>query len=497
MCVSVPVAQVTDGNGVGYLYDSYGADHPGLDCKPAATGLTNAVKLGLQGGVDIEDGQTLNNYALAAVADGNITMADIDTALGRSLPFLFRLGLADPPAIVPYSKLGPSDVDTPAHRQLALEAAQQSIVLLRNDPVRGKPVLPLTFAKGMTVAVIGPNANRSSVLLANYHGGNTLVESHTPLLAVSRAAEVVGATVVFQPGCADAPCADSGGIAAAAQAAAGADVVLLFMGLAPSLGGPGPGVIEGEELDRTNITLPGLQEELISAVTSAGKTVVLVLIHGGAVALSPQSLALPTIVDSVYPGELGGDAIVDVLLGAVSPSGRLMTTVYPADFVNTRSIIDYNFTSAQGITYQYYTGTPDWPFGFGLSYTTWQFAWLGQAHVAACAVGQWSNPSYSVNVTNTGSVTSDVSVLAFLQPTSGPGPLKEVFDFQRAAAVAPGQTVTLLFTVPADVAARATGKSASSLALFPGDEFEVRIGHPGEFMLTGSLTLTAGVVQSQ
>ena len=140
----------------------------------------------------MELGETLNNYALAAVADGNITWADINNALSHTLPFVFRLGLIDPQAQVPYSGLGPADVDTAAARQLALEAARQSIVLLRNDPAAaspngpGTPVLPLslTALAGKKIAVVGPNADAAWVMLANYHGTNTLSNSHTPLKAL-------------------------------------------------------------------------------------------------------------------------------------------------------------------------------------------------------------------------------------------------------------------------------------------------------------------------
>ena len=140
----------------------------------------------------MELGETLNNYALAAVADGNITWADINNALSHTLPFIFRLGLLDPPSQVPYSGLGDKDVDTAEARQLALEAALQSIVLLRNDPSTVSPngpgttVLPLSLGglAGKTVAVVGPNADAAWVMLANYHGQNTVSTDHTPLKAI-------------------------------------------------------------------------------------------------------------------------------------------------------------------------------------------------------------------------------------------------------------------------------------------------------------------------
>ena len=156
-------------------------------------------------------------------------------------------------------------------------------------------------------------------------------------------------------------------------------------------GGPGAlNATEGEEFDRVNITLPGFQEALIFAILGTGRPVILVLEHGGAIALSPALLAdtrLTTILSMRYGGEMGGDGLADVLLGAAAPSGRLPTTSYPAEFVATRAINDYDFTSGDGVTHLYYTGTPQWPFGFGLSPTTLALAWLDTAAAGARSAG--------------------------------------------------------------------------------------------------------------
>jgi beta-glucosidase len=169
-------------------------------------------------------------------------------------------------------------------------------------------------------------------------------------------------------------------------------------------------------LPLTDIGMPGQQEALIQALAATGTPVVLVRLRGGPVALSDALYAdnetLPAIIDAPYPGEFGGDALAGVLLGSVSPSGRLACTVYASTFVDTRSIIDYNMNSADGVTYQYYTGTPQWPFGWGLSYTSWHLDWLSDAHQTIdadlWAGGTSAPPAYGVNVTNTGTVASDV-----------------------------------------------------------------------------------------
>ena len=499
-------ALVTDGNGVGYLYQSYG--HGAQGCVDGATGPTNAVRVGLRGGVDVELGSTLNSYALAAIADGNIVMDDILTALMRTVPMIFRLGLVDSPALVPFAALGPSDVDTPEHRQLALEAAQQAVILLRNNAsaATGAPLLPLSLAAlkaaNKSLALIGFSASDPDVQLANYHGPNELAQTHTPLLVLQSRATAAGVELHFAIGCVDgAPCNDTSGFAEAVATAQSAGVAIVFCGLAPSNGGGAvPGKSEGEELDRDVITLPGQQEQLIAVITATGTPVVLVVVRGGAVALSDalyNDLArVPAVLHVPYNGELGGDGIADVLLGDVSPSGRLTTTQYPASIV-TRSIIDYNMSSGDGITYQYYTGVPQWPFGAGGSYTTFSLLWQGSEVVEVdatdWALGLVRAPFYSVNITNVGDVTSDVSVLAFVDGdgSDSGAPLTQLFDFQRVAALAPGTSATLIFTVPLDIAATVAEDGSTSLRA--SEHRRVRIGLPGlpdvERMVFGSLRL--------
>lgn len=491
-------SMVTDGNGVGDLYMHYG--HGALNCGDGATGPTNAVRVGLRGGVDVELGETLNNYALAAVADGNITMADIDLALSRTLRWLFRLGLMDPRASVPAAALGPADVDTASARALAREAATQAVVLLRNNAssATGAQLVPLDVARVRSVAVVGPNADAWETMLANYHGVNTVAAAHSPFAALATA--LAGrANVTMASGCANVLCEDASGFAAAVAVASAADVVVLVCGGAPWRGGPGAfNATEGEEYDRTNVTLPGLQEAFIFAVLGTGRPVVLVIERGGPIALSPALLAdarLTTILSVCYPGEMGGDGLADVLLGAAAPSGRLPTTSYDGDFVNSRSIIDYNFSSGDGVTHLWYTGTPQWPFGFGLSTTTWALEWLdagADADAAVDAAELATSPRpYGVNVSNTGTRASDISVLGFVSSGVPGEPLQRLFDFQRAAAVAPGETRTLIFSLPPDAAARVGHDGAVTLH---AGALRVFIGAPGEMMLEARLTVEGGAV---
>jgi hypothetical protein len=188
---------------------------------------------------------------------------------------------------------------------------------------------------------------------------------------------------------------------------------------------------------------------------------------------------------------MGGDAVEAILFGDVSPSGREVTTWYPAAYQEQRRVTDMQLAphttldgkSVPGVTYLYYSGPTLWPFGWGLSYTTFAYAWFDEAtkhqriDAAAWACGSVAPPTYSVNVTNTGRVTSDIVVLAYFS-TELPGePITELFDFQRAANLAPGSSITLRFSLPASVAA--TVDEAGTHALTPG-RFSVHIGdvHP-------------------
>lgn len=500
-------AIVTDGNGIGYLYESYGQGKGAMGCnnEDGATGPTSAVRVGLRGGTDIELGETYHHSALDAIADGNITMEDVNTALRRSLQFIFRLGLLDAPSSVPWSSLGPADVDTAQHRALALEAGAQSVILLRNAPAPSAPLLPLTLTQAALpkgIAIIGPSSDASYIQLANYHGACPLADAHTPLKALSAAATAAGVAWTFAPGCSSVLCVDDSGIASAVAAATSASVVVLFGGNAPWRGGAGHfNSSEGEEFDRTNLTLSGAQEDLITRVLATGTPTVVVLQRGGPIALSPELLANPlltTLVDSPYSGELGGDALTAVLVGERPPSGRLSVTVYPQSFVDSRSIIDYDFTSGEGVTYQFYTGKPQWPFGFGGSYTTWALDWFGvESSAVTVDAHAWAAGTAAahtaVNVTNTGSIASDISVLAFISSGLPGEPFSRLFDFARASRVAPNATVTLLFSVPPSLASR-VGLDGE-VALHGGVQ-RLRIGFPGEQMLEGEL-LVRGLLDGQ
>jgi beta-glucosidase-like glycosyl hydrolase len=258
----------------------------------------------------------------AALQDGSIDEADVDRALNRTLGQLISLGLANAKPPAPWGSLDERDIDTPAHRALAKAAAMQGFVLLKNE-ASVLPLKPLASNDGavterLKVAVIGPHFNSSTHLLANYYGDNDLVKTQTPLMGLQRRPElhVIGG-VQGVPMCGTF-CAP-GDIPAAVTLASKADVAVLFVGLHSTQGAQsrannisddspgqnnGPGM-EREGFDRTVLTLPPGQEQLIKAVSAVvGLKVVVVLINSGGIACEAWLGEVPAVLEAYYPGAL-------------------------------------------------------------------------------------------------------------------------------------------------------------------------------------------------
>lgn len=286
------------------------------------------------------------------------------------------------------------------------------------------------------VAIIGPHANATQVMLSSYHGTNTLVNSHSPLQALT--ARLGAGKIEYAIGCKSVGDNDTSDIAAAVVAAKASDLAVVFIGLDETQ--------EKESLDRTTLVLPGAQDQLTQAVFNANKNTIVVLINGGPLAIRWIKDNVPAIVEAFYPGELGGEAIADILVGDVNPSGRLPYTVYPQDYIQ-RSYFDMNLRDNGGCTYRFYTGTPLWTFGDGLSYTTFNYSWSeGDGSITADANQVATDKQtilYEVKVTNTGDKAGADTVLGFLtdQPQSD-APKKELFDFGRVF-LKPGESAVV------------------------------------------------------
>jgi len=231
-------------------------------------------------------------------------------------------------------------------------------------------------------------------------------------------------------------------IGKAVEAASAADAVIVALGLSPRLEGEEMKVqLEGfEGGDRTSLSLPAIQEELLSAILATGKPVVVVLMNGSPVASVQAKEKAAAVLLAGYPGTAGGSAIADVLFGDYNPAGRLPMTYY-SSVDQLPPFEEYDMTNR---TYRYFTGTPLWPFGYGLSYTT--FAYSGLEVPAKAVAGE--AVTVKVTVTNTGKVTGDEVVQLYLadEKASTPRPLRQLEGFTRIT-LKPGEIRTVEFTL--------------------------------------------------
>jgi beta-glucosidase len=322
----------------------------------------------LNAGCDLCCGTNFN-ILTRAVKMGMVSEHDVDVAARRVLAARFRLGLFDPPQMVSYAQIPIAQNDSPENENLALRTARESIVLLKNDGL-----LPLNRTKVKRIAVIGANANSVAMLLGNYNG-----QPSNPVTILQGIREIAGRgiEVVYEPGC---PLAlRNGGTtdaftnawSQALDAAKWAEVILYIGGISPQL--------EGEEMpvdydgfsggDRSRIELPALQTDLLKALHATGKPVVFVNCSGSAIAMPWEAKNLPAIIQAWYPGEQGGRAVAEALFGDLNPAGRLPVTFYQST-ADLPAFEDYSMSNR---TYRYFSGTPEFAFGHGLSYTRFHY----------------------------------------------------------------------------------------------------------------------------
>ncbi|EQC24992.1 hypothetical protein SDRG_17112 [Saprolegnia diclina VS20] len=400
----------------------------------------------LRAGMDLNCGDFLQTHLPSALNQGLVRPETATRALKQLLRVQFRLGMYEPSRTRPYTDITIDDIDTPAHRQLAYEAAAQSVILLHNTKL-----LPLdvdTYTPGHRLVLLGPHVNATDALLGSYAG-----------IPSSIASPLAGVEAFVSPMYVDAHAAcavDGGGIDADAMALAHAKAtrqIVLFLGLNQSL--------EAEGMDRTHLRLPDVQLALFRAVVAiAASPIVVVLLTGGAVDLSEikQHRNVGAIVYAGYLGQAGGSAIADVLFGAVNPSGRLPQTLYPASFVDEIAISDMNMrptATTPGRTHRFYNGDVIYAFGHGLSYTTFRYD-VGIASDVVVAGDPWRA---AIHITNVGELIGDENLLCFALPP-GAGidnkPKQSLVAFDKVASLVPGDEFIWHLDLPPSTFALAT-----------------------------------------
>jgi len=385
-----------------------------------------AVARALLAGCDYDD-EPYRDALAKAVREGLVSEEVVNRALTRVLRVAFRLGVFDPAENVPWSKITAGVIDSPPHRELALRAEREAIVLLSNRD----GFLPLDRTRIKSVAAIGPQAERPEY--GNYFGARPACVS--PLEGLRKKLGV-GAEVVFAQGCGVVEPANPADIAQAADAAKRADVAILFLGT--------NGRVEAEGRDRVDLGLPGAQEQLLQAVHQANPKTVVVLMNAGPLSVKWAKENVPAILAAWYPGEEGGTAIADVLFGDTNPGGRLPYTVYESvEQIPPQS--EYDIT--KGFTYMYFTGRPLFAFGHGLSYTEFRYSNL---RVAPEAISAESTATVSVEVQNIGKRTGDEVVQLYVHDVECrvKRPIKELRGFERVT-LKPGERKTVTFKLPA------------------------------------------------
>ena len=315
--------------------------------------------LALKSGCDINCGVTYL-HLLKALQDGLVTQEEITEAAVRAFTTRYLLGLFDESAYdrIPYDK-----VECEEHLAIAEQMTKESVVLLKNDGV-----LPLRLQDGMTIGVIGPNANSREALVGNYHGTSsryiTVLEGIQDKVGHNRRVLYAEGSHLFKDHM-EHLSSKNDRITEAVVVAENSDVVILCVGLDETL--------EGEEGDTGNsyasgdkrdLHLPQCQRDLMDAVLGTGKPVIVCLMAGSAIDLSVADEKAAAVLQLWYPGARGGRAVADILFGDCSPSGKLPVTFY-RDLAGMPAFEDYRM---EGRTYRYMTGEALYPFGYGLTY---------------------------------------------------------------------------------------------------------------------------------
>jgi beta-glucosidase len=412
----------------------------------------------LRAGLDMDmASNTYMQHLAGLVEDGALELADIEAAVRPILAIKIRLGLFEQP-YADESKLA-QVVALPEHREEARLAAQRSMVLLRNEG----SLLPL--AKSLkNVAVIGPLADSMEAT-----EGSWMVFGHTPAAVTvveGIRVKLPGANVAYAPGpeirrdipsvfddmfgvkkTAQAPEQAEAAFRTAVDTARGADLVVMVLGENADMA--------GEAASRASLDLPGRQEELLRAVVALGKPVVLVLLNGRPLSIGWAAENVPAILEAWEPGSEGGHAVADILFGDVNPGGKLPVT-FPRKASHAPLYYARNLThSPEGsprYSPRYWDGpiTPLYPFGYGLSYTTFTITSL---RLTAPQVKVGSTVAVTADVTNTGPVVGDEVVQLYIHQKAGSDsrPMRELKGFERLT-LEPGETRTVTFSLgPAEL----------------------------------------------
>jgi beta-glucosidase len=393
------------------------------DLHLTAAEYSDAAEMAIEGGLDVIFQTDFEHHNLfgPAFREERIDETRLDDAVARVLRAKFELGLFEHP----YVRLGVfPEPGCPEHRELAREAARRSIVLLKNDG----PVLPLSD-EIESIAVIGPDAAESRT------GGYSAPGVPPSIFDAIKERVDEETKVRLVVGSARMGPSDEEELQNAVDVAARSDAVVI-----------GVGIVEGEFQDRASLALPGRQAELISRVAALRKPTVVVLTGGSAVTMSDWLNDVDAVLVAWYPGEAGGRAVTDVLFGDANPAGRLPISFPVAE--GQLPLVYNHKPTGRGDDYLDLTGRPLFPFGHGLSYTTFEYSDL---RLEPEAIAPWQSAAATFTLTNTGDREGDEVVQLYVhdQLASVVRPVMSLGGFRRVH-LGPGESCEVSLPISAE-----------------------------------------------
>lgn len=387
----------------------------------------------IKAGVNLDCSTVLQNDVIKAIQQGLLTENEVDERLFELLRTEFKLGFYDDPNKSPYHAYGVDSIHNAVHVALARKVAQQSMVLLKNN----NSVLPLDKSKYASMMIIGPNAAAFDPMIGNYHGVSNKVVNFVE--GITNAVDP-STRIEYDLGCDYTDTTHFGGT----WAAGNADVSIAVIGLSPVLEGEaGDAFLSKSGGDKKDLSLPRSEVKFMQALRRSvrNKPVIAVITAGSDVDVSAIEPYADAIVFAWYPGEQGGNAFADLLFGKVSPSGHLPVTFYKS----INDVPNYEDYAMKNRTYRYFGGAVQYPFGFGLSYTSFTY------QMQRSPQKQYKlkdTIAVTVNVQNMGKMAGDEVVQAYIQyPNLDRMPLKELKGFKRIS-VAQGASQPVTIKIP-------------------------------------------------
>src|SRR6266542_110133 len=418
------------------------------DLHHVAADKTEAAKLAIEAGVDIElPDPDCYPLLIQLVKDGKVSEAMIDKAVARNLRLKFLLGLCENPYVDTERTV--KVTNSQEHRELAAEAARRSIILLKNE----NNLLPLDRAGLKSIAVIGPNADRAHLggYSDNPGRGISVLQGITDKLhGRVKVTYAEGCKITKEGGnwWADTahlsdPAEDSKLIAQAVEVARTADVSILVLGGNEDTNKEG--WADNHLGDRDSLDLIGRQNDLVRAVLQTGKPTIVLLISGGPLSANYIAEKVPAILQGFYLGQETGIGVADVLFGDYNPAGKLPITV-PRSVGQLPAFYNRKPTAKRG--YLFTSKEPLFPFGHGLSYTTFEYSNL---KVSPSQIGPAGQARVSITVTNTGKRPGDEIVQLYIHDlvSSVTRPVMELKDFKRIS-LSPRESKTVEFVITPD-----------------------------------------------